>query len=477
MRTCRHMGLWAVLTVSTLAVEGGPAAAGQGLESDVATLQVEVRSLREELNALRRELQRLTAPASAGEAPAAEADRPASAPAVAASTALGESEESQEPSIDEVVPMLAAQVAEQAQTKVESNSRLPLKIFGMIVSNTFYNTGEPAWIDSPDFVLPPRQGFAPGSFSSTLRQSRLGASIDGPDIGPMRASGFLSVDFNGGVVNFRTGQVMGIPRMLYAYMRLDGERTAVEVGQDQMILAPRNPTSVAALYFPDLYSSGNLYLRLPQIRVERAFPVGASSTLEVTGGILAPVAGDFRPEEFVFILPVLAGERSRRPALQGRVAWRGRAGSETDWEFGLSGHDSRARFSSGSAVSRAGAFDFDLHTRRVGLGGEWYLGRNIEAFGAAIRQPGTRARGGYLEGRLQASDRMNVNAGFGLDRLIDREVFPSPLVANSTIFGNVMIQWMPEFLVSFEYRWTSTRPAEGEARRNHHFNLTFAYSF
>ena len=444
-----------------------PVAAGQGLETQVAALQVEVRQLREELDALRRDMQRLTPPAAAGETPA-------SARQTAALSGVGEN---QEPPVEQVVPMLAAQVAEQAQTKAESNSRMPLKIFGMIVANSFYNTGEPAWIDSPDFVRSRRQGFQPGSFSSTLRQSRVGASIDGPAIGSMKASGLLSIDFNGGVANFRTGNVMGIPRMLYAYMRLDGQRTALEIGQDQMILAPNNPTSIAALYFPDLYSSGNLYLRLPQIRVEHKFPVGESSLLEVTGGILAPVAGDFRPNEFEFILPVLAGERSRRPALQGRVAWRSKGRGESGWELGLSGHDSRAQFTTGRTISRAGAFDFDLHTGRMGVGGEWYLGSNLDAFGAALRQPGTRAAGGYLEGRLQASDRINVNGGFGLDRLIELRTFPAPMTANSTIFGNIMYQWMPEFMVSFEYRWTSTRLAVGDPRRNHHFNLTFAYSF
>ena len=59
---------------------------------------------------------------------------------------------------------------------------------------------------------------------------------------------------------------MGLPRLLVAYARVDGAKTSVEIGQDHMILAPRDPSSLAAASFPLLFRSGNLYLRAPQVR-------------------------------------------------------------------------------------------------------------------------------------------------------------------------------------------------------------------
>src|SRR5437016_3521582 len=174
----------------------------------------------------------------------------------------------------ESVPLIQAQVQEQAQTKVETNSRFPMKVFGTIVSNTFWNSGEPNWLDIPNIAGPHLEGLRSGSFSSTLRQSRIGAILEGPEVRGMKANGAIAVDFFGGIPNFQTGQVMGLPRLVYGYFRLDGDKTAFEIGQDQMILAPKNPTSLMGTAFPTLYRSGNLYLRAPQIRAERLITSG-----------------------------------------------------------------------------------------------------------------------------------------------------------------------------------------------------------
>ena len=136
------------------------------------------------------------------------------------------------------VPIVQAQVAEFAQTKVESSTKFPVKIFGTIASNTFWNSNNTDWLDTPNFATASNGG----SFSSTLRQTRIGASIDGPEVGGFKTSGVVAMDFFGGISNFSTGQTMGLPRLLYGYMRLDGTRTAFEIGQDHMILAPKNPT-------------------------------------------------------------------------------------------------------------------------------------------------------------------------------------------------------------------------------------------
>lgn len=151
-------------------------------------------------------------------------------------------------------------------------------------------------------------------------------------------SGLLSVDFYGGVPNSRTGQVMGLPRLVYGYVRLESAHSAIEIGQDQMILAPRNPTSLAAVSFPDLYGFGNLYFRVPQIRGEHTFATGDR--------------GDFTASSYSFAPPALAGERSRRPALQGRLAWRARpASSDRAFEIGFSGHYSNERYANAEVSS------------------------------------------------------------------------------------------------------------------------------
>ena len=234
---------------------------------DVATLRAEVERLRAELQELRalvvenRAVMRRAADEGADPAPA-EVDAPVEAAVAAPQQQPVDPQASLE--------MLRTQVAELAEIKVESASRMPIKVFGTIHTNVFANSATPNWLDSPNLVnVPPADGHA-GSFSATLRQTRVGLTIDGPTLNGVRTNGTVAMDFFGGIPGFATGQVMGLPRLLVAFARFEGQRTAVEVGQDHMILAPADPTSLASFAFPALFRSGNLYLRTPQARIEQA---------------------------------------------------------------------------------------------------------------------------------------------------------------------------------------------------------------
>ena len=189
------------------------------LARELAALRAEVRELRAKVDAL--------TPAGAADAPAPPA-----------------------------VEMLQTQVAELAQTKVESTTRLPVKLFGTVHAGVFANSANANWLDNPNIVAAtPADGHG-GTMSASLRQTRIGFTADGPTIGSVRTNAVVAMDFFGGIPGFQTGQVMGLPRLLVAYARIEGARTALEVGQDHVILAPRDPTSLAAFAFPLLFRSG-----------------------------------------------------------------------------------------------------------------------------------------------------------------------------------------------------------------------------
>jgi hypothetical protein len=378
----------------------------------------------------------------------------------------------------ENVPVIQAQIQEQAQTKVEASSRFPVKLFGTVMSNTFWNSGEANWLDIPNIAGSPLRGVRPGSFSSSLRQSRIGAILEGPEVRGMKLNGAFAADFYGGIPNFQTGPVIGLPRLLYAYVRLDGDKTAFEIGQDHMILAPKNPTSLAGAAFPTLYRSGNLYLRVPQIRAERLLASGEFGQVRAVGGILAPVAGDFSGS-YQFVPPNLSGERSRTPAVQSRLSWRATPAGPAEqprWEFGVSGHYARERLTAGEVPSWATAGDFDATSGKFGLGGEFFTGRNLQAFGGSLGQA-ARSRGGFIEGRFAATSQLSFNTGYGTDHLLDLARFPALLRNNATYFANGIYNFTPEFRAAFEYQWLATKPVDEDGPTNNHFNLTFAYTF
>src|SRR5262245_3245361 len=52
----------------------------------------------------------------------------------------------------EALEVLKSQIAEQAQTKVESSSKMPVKISGAIVANAYVNSGEANWLENPNLV-------------------------------------------------------------------------------------------------------------------------------------------------------------------------------------------------------------------------------------------------------------------------------------------------------------------------------------
>ncbi len=445
--------------------------------AELRELRDEIARLREEIAALRKEMREAQATAAphpreagAGEGAQQAGPLPETRPG----------QEQQETPLAAKVQMLEAQVAEQAQTKVESETRFPVRIFGAVISSTFFNSGRADWIDLPTVVqFPGIHGPGTnGSFGSTLRQTRVGAAVDGPSIGGMRSSGVVVMDFFGTIPTFANGPVLGTPRLLYAYARVEGERTAFLIGQDQMIFAPRNPTSLASMSFPGLYRSGNLYLRYPQLRVERLVS-SRTGTLLLAGGILGPLGGQSSTGDGDFVHSVQAGERSKHPNLQGRLGWKS-GDDRRAVHVGLSGHFGSLKHNlvhpQVFVVDRSWgvALDFDVRAGRFGLGGEGFAGKNLGPFGGESGVFNHHSRGGFIEGRFRATDHLDFNLGFGTDGMYGSIL---DLKSNSSVFGNLIYRLTPEFSTSLEYRWLqSNRISQGTAS-NHRLDLVFVYRF
>jgi hypothetical protein len=385
---------------------------------DVEALARELAALREEVRQLREEVARLrpAAPPSATEpspAPPPQDQAPQLPPPLSPPPAVPAAETVSSAELD----LVRQQLAELARVKVESASRMSVRLFGTLLAHAFANSGEANWLDLPNIVPPRAQADHTGSFSLGMRQSRVGLLVDGPALGDVRTSATALVDFFGGIPGFQTGQVMPIPRLLVGFVRMETERTALQVGQDHVVLAPRDPTSLAAFAFPSLFRSGNLYLRAPQVRLERDLGRGVTGTIALS----APVGGDLAGEDYRFVPQPLGGERSRRPAVQGRVAFSS-AHDEDVTRFAsvaASGHGGTERRSATSASSWAAAVDFAARRDWVGVAGELFSGDNIDAFGGGTGLD-RRASGGWAELQVFPSARLSFVAGGGLDRLRPR---------------------------------------------------------
>jgi len=183
-------------------------------------------------------------------------------------------------------------------------------------------------------------------------------------------------------------------------------------------------------------------------------------------------------EDYRFVPPALPGERSRRPAFEARVAVDSTTDADAARRAGvaLSGHYGSERRATGIANAWAAAVDFGARRDWIGVAGELFSGRNVDAFGGATGLD-ARAAGGWGELQLFASSRLTFNGGIGIDDLRDLPATAILRRRNRSAYGNVIVSLSPEVQGSFEYRWLGTLPGTGSERANHHFDLVLTYKF
>jgi hypothetical protein len=439
MNLSRNRTRWATAVCAIVLSASRPALA----QDDLSEVKRELAALRAQVQKLQSELDMLKAGAAAAAAPTTP-----------------------------TVEMVQTQLAELAQTKVESTMRFPVKLFGVVHAGVFANSATANWLDIPNLVLAPPADGRLGTMSASLRQTRFGFTADGPRIGSARTNAVVAMDFFGGIPGFQTGQVMGLPRLLVAFARVEGDRTALEVGQDHVMLAPRDPTSLAGFAFPLLFRSGNLYLRAPQVRIEQQI----AGRLHAAAGIVAPVGGDLTGTDYVFVPPALGGERSRRPGVQARVSYRaGELDDPRSIDIGVSGHTGWERRGTTLATAWAAALDFAGRRDVVGVAGEVFAGVNADSFGGALGLD-ARSAGGWGEVQVFPSNHLSLAVGFGVDDIRDARRFTLPRRRNQSAYGNLIISLTPEVQTSFEYRQLRTS-AGAVNRLNHHFDWVFVHKF
>lgn len=390
--------------------------------------------------------------------------------------------------IEEQVEINTSQIKEQAQTKVESESRFSMRLSGMILANFHYNSDDIQ--RTVPLVAPPPSSVSRGTFGSTFRQTRLGLAVGGPRVGGARLSGEIDFDFYGGTVGQVEGDVLGAFRIRTAYVRMDWERTSVVIGQEAPAISPRNPTSLAAVWYPALSGAGNLWQWRPQATVEHRLRTGGGSEIIVQGSFLPPFGESY------------AGAPLRgAPAYEVRTAWRRSLDSDRRFEIGLGGHYGRRDLyydrkvndyvvSSdwlipiGSRLELSGEF---YHGQAVGLGEQ--SGARIDrlyAFRGAVDDPrslvrGVRSTGGWAQLSLAPRSNFEVNLAFGRedpenDDLRFGAVSGATRFKNQVGSANFIYQLRPTFLVSLEYRRLWTDYISGRSKNNH-YNLAVAYIF
>ncbi len=397
---------------------------------------------------------------------------------------------------------LEAQVKQHEQIKVETVSKYPLRVSGLILFNTFANAGSVDNVELPTIALMRFPGASHGSSGATLRQTLLAIDAIGPRFAGARTSAEASLDFFGGVASNASGYAYapGLVRMRQSQLSLDWTNTTAQVGYSGPLISPLSPTSYAMVAYPALAASGNLWTWSPQLRVEQHFPITGSQRLALEGGLIYPQSPGYTSTQLDS--PV---EASRRPGYEGRVSYRMDTAAAGDHPFvlGFGGYSANQFYSSAVQVhSWAVTADWQVPLRALDLSGEFYRGRALGGLGGGGykdvvtgtdtltglgRTVGADTVGGWSQLKLHFSPTVETNAAFGLDDVLasnfDGLVLtttgnPNELNARTaSTIGNLIFRPKTYLIFSPEYRRILTWRYTGAANVANIYTISAGFQF
>jgi hypothetical protein len=403
-------------------------------------------------------------------------------------------------SADQDPSFLAAKVAELHQNKVESASKYPVKLSGLVLFNSYRNSGSLDIQDLPSLAFPSFPGSPDGSVGATLRQTVMGIETTGPKLFGAQSSARVSIDFAGGSPTTSYGVAAGILRLRTAQLGLDWTRTSLNIGQDTPFFSPLSPTSYATMLEPALGWSGNLWVWTPQIEIEHRFSLRRNSFLVLQGGLLDPLTEEIPP--FQGRVPT-AGEATRVPALAGRIAIDRSSASHLPFSIGLGAYRARQQYQTFPAIdSWTLNSDFLVPLgNHLELSGEGYTGQAVGGLGGGIwtsvvypdsTQPHSathplRSAGAWMQLKAKPTTHFEINGAYGQDQNFGKDLrfFTTPftdfgfvaLQKNRTGLLNLIYRPNSVLLFSLEYRRLFSASALGENASGDHLNFAAGVRF
>ena len=400
---------------------------------------------------------------------------------------------------DQDPAFLAAKIAEIHQDKVESSSKYPVKVSGLILFNSYLNAGSVTAADVPILVFPRAPGSPNGSIGATLSQTILGVEVKGPTLFGAQSSADAAIDFAGGSPTTQYGVTAGLLRLRTANAHLHWTNTTFTVGQDAPFFSPLSPTSYASVEQPGLSWAGNLWVWTPQAVLEHRLAVSADSAVVLQGGLLDPLTEEI--PAFQGRTPT-AGEVTRVPAIAGRLAFERRSENHP-LTIGIAGYRARQRYESLPQVT-SWTFNTDFKagiTRFAEISGEGYKGQAAGGLGGGIwssvifPEPSSphsavhplQSAGGWTQLKLKPLPIFEINGALGQDENFASGLrffavpfgvsgFPA-LQKNQAQFVNFIYKPRASLLFALEYRHLRTTMAGGESASGDQVNVAAGVHF
>jgi len=387
---------------------------------------------------------------------------------------VGEPETEAAPPVVERVEIAERRIEEVVQTKVEASQKYPVKLTGMAIFNTYYNTKHSSGFDDPLVAsLNPGRSVAGASF----RQSIIGFEYSGSKtIFGGTAGGSLYLDLYDGLTVGGTQPL----RLRTANFHIDWQTRTLSVSYEKAIFNPRTPTSYMTVGVGPLWASGNLWRWQPQVKFEQRIRLSDATSFTAQAGVIQTTesAG----------IPGSAGAfADRRPGLEGRFELNQRLWGEHRLQFAPGFHVSTSHVAGLSIPSHIFSMDWMVNPfAKLELTGAFFDGINVTHLGG-LRQGvvlgpngipiGVHAQGGWAQASYPLAKRLTLNLFAGTEDARNSELQRGGIGRNLSGGGNLMLRLAPNVVVSFEtMQWRTSYIGTG-TRLNNRYDLALVYLF
>jgi len=480
----------------------------QELTDAMTRTQAQLEQSQHQLDEMRRQLAALESQMKQGGGVVSVPATPATESSTATNQAGPVTSASQIQDIRERQALQQSQIATHEQTKVESESKYPVKITGLLLLNGFVNTNAVDMAATPTLAVP-----GSGSTGASVRQTVLGFDARGPHLFGASSYADLRVDFDGSSQSGGTATTFSgyfntntMPlRLRTAHAGLRWEHTDVYFSLDRPIFSPDTPTSLTAVAEPSLAWSGNLWTWNPQLGLRQDVPFAGTHDIRLEAALIdvgdAPLSPVFSPSTTP-IVPPTGAEQSRWPGVEARVAL---LGSKMDdgSHFGAGGYFAPHLNSLGYRFnSFAGTLDTHLLLpAHFEFTGSFYRGRGLGGLGGGAYKDfvyrldtdsGTYYfrplddMGGWVQLKKKVGERMEFNGAFGMDNAFSHEMryyavvdgsMYQNLARNRTFTANVIYSPSAYLMFSLEYRHLESFPVVGLSSESNILGLAAGYKF
>lgn len=480
----------------------------QQLSEAMARTQAQMEASQRQLDEMRRQLTALQHLMAKGESSASTSILSNPAASSSSSDAQAAAMQHEIDAMREEQDLQESQIATQAQAKVESGSKYPVKISGLLLLNGFVNTREVVPAPTPTIALP-----GAGSTGASVEQSVLGLDARGPHIFGAGSYADVRVDFDGSTQpgSSDTSSTayaysnVGLLRLRTAHAGLQWNNSELSFSLDRPIFSTDAPASLTAVAVPALAWSGNLWTWNPQVGASHDLGFLGTSHLRLQSALIdvgdAPLS-TAAASAAVAGTTATAAEQSRWPGEEAHIALLGSKLDEGN-HLGVGGYFAPHLTPVGD---RFDAWAATLDTRvmlpaRLQFTGSFYRGLALGGLGgggykdyavAANKSSGgyyfrpLDDVGGWAQLQEKLSERVELNAAFGLDNVFARELFPyrvaggtllQNLARNRTYTANVIYSPRTYILFSLEYRYLASAPVTGDSAGSNVIGLGAGYKF